>query len=95
MSEIERRAAASRTAVHWFRRSLLLLFLLASVVAVALAGIEWAKRNRESACRKDLEHLHWSLDYYYENHHHFPPPYLTDRNGRPMHSWRALLLSPV
>ncbi len=29
---------------------------------------------------------------YHEQHGHFPPPYIADANGRPMHSWRVLIL---
>lgn len=29
---------------------------------------------------------------YHEVNGHYPPPYLTDKDGRPMHSWRVLIL---
>ncbi len=29
---------------------------------------------------------------YHDVNHHFPPAYLTDKEGRPAHSWRVLLL---
>ena len=29
---------------------------------------------------------------YHDQHGHFPPPYLADGEGRPMHSWRVLIL---
>jgi hypothetical protein len=29
---------------------------------------------------------------YHDAHKHFPPPYTVDKNGKPLHSWRVLLL---
>lgn len=29
---------------------------------------------------------------YHDQHGHFPPPYVADADGRPMHSWRVLIL---
>jgi hypothetical protein len=29
---------------------------------------------------------------YHDTHGHYPPPYVADADGRPMHSWRVLIL---
>ncbi len=33
-----------------------------------------------------------ALHAYHDDHGHFPPPYVADANGKPMHSWRVLIL---
>jgi hypothetical protein len=32
------------------------------------------------------------MQYYHKRYGHFPPAYLTDKDGKPAHSWRVLLL---
>ena len=34
-----------------------------------------------------------ALHNYHDAHGCFPPAYIADANGRPMHSWRILLLA--
>ncbi len=41
-----------------------------------------------------INSLQFALDHYYEKFHCFPPPVVRDENGRPMHSWRAVLFPP-
>ncbi len=42
--------------------------------------------------QEPLDRIWQALQGYYEDHGCFPPAYTTDQAGRPMHSWRALLL---
>ncbi len=43
-------------------------------------------------CTKNLRQLSLALHNYHDRHGHFPPPYVADANGKPMHSWRVLIL---
>ena len=39
-----------------------------------------------------MKQLSLAVANYHEVEGHYPPPYLTGENGRPMHSWRVLIL---
>lgn len=47
---------------------------------------------RASQCRGHLKGLAVALHSYADTYGSFPPPYIADENGRPLHSWRVLLL---
>ena len=65
--------------------------LLAFVVCPGLApGSRTA--SRRSVCKSTLKQILIALHNYHEMYDSFPPAYVSDKNGRPMHSWRVLLL---
>ena len=45
-----------------------------------------------SACQGHLNQLQLALSNYESAHGHFPPAYIADKDGKPMHSWRVLVL---
>lgn len=45
-----------------------------------------------TTCRNNLKHLMLALHNYHDKYECFPPAYVADKNGRPMHSWRVLIL---
>jgi hypothetical protein len=45
-----------------------------------------------SQCANHLKQLSIALNNYREVHGTFPPPYVADKEGKPMHSWRVLIL---
>lgn len=47
---------------------------------------------RLSQCKHNLHEIGLALHNYHDVYGSFPPAYVTDGDGRPMHSWRALLL---
>ena len=47
---------------------------------------------RRSQCTSNLKQIGLGLQNYADAYGCFPPAYLTDENGKPMHSWRVLIL---
>lgn len=76
-----------------------LLGSVAVVAAFCSVGI-WAVRayrerpNRtwSHACRNNLKAIGLAMQNYHDVYGSLPPAYVTDEEGRPMHSWRVLLL---
>jgi prepilin-type processing-associated H-X9-DG protein len=54
------------------------------------------RRAREPArrlqCQNNLKHIAWALHNYHEINHALPPAYTVDADGKPLHSWRTLIL---
>lgn len=48
--------------------------------------------NDVITCMANLRRIAFALNDYYAATGHFPPPYTTDEKGRPLHSWRTLIL---
>jgi prepilin-type processing-associated H-X9-DG protein len=69
---------------------------LALLVAMGLMVYPAIRNAREAArrseCKGDLFSLQFALRNYHETYGCFPPPYISDADGRPMHSWRVLVL---
>ena len=53
------------------------------------AAREAARRN---ACMNDLKNVGLALQEYQMQYRSFPPAYVADATGKPMHSWRVLIL---
>ena len=64
-----------------------IIFLLATLV-VHRHGESW----RKGTCRRNLRDIAMALRSYHDVYGQFPPLYLADAQGRPMHSWRVLIL---
>ena len=54
------------------------------------------KQAREAAqrstCKNNLKQIGLALHNYHDRYQSFPPAFVADENGKPMHSWRVLLL---
>jgi hypothetical protein len=61
---------------------------------IALAGVLWypAERARENRGRDRLKHLAEAVASYHDINGAYPPAAVFDEGGRPMHSWRTLLV---
>jgi Protein of unknown function (DUF1559) len=73
--------------------SWLLMFVIALLAPVMYA---WLKPMRIAAmdrgCQANLRAIGLALQSYHAEYGCYPPAYATDASGRPMHSWRALIL---
>ncbi len=71
---------------------LVILFcaLLWGLLAPACVYPPEATRRRE--CKENLKQIGLALHNYHDKYACFPPAFIADARGRPMHSWRVLLL---
>jgi uncharacterized protein DUF1559 len=78
------------------KRDFVALAVFGVLIAFGLALVRWVKDAREAAhdaqCRGHFKQLATALLYYHDTFKGFPPAYTTDRDGKPMHSWRVLIL---
>jgi hypothetical protein len=66
-----------------------LLLLAALLLPAKRSAREAARRNQ---CMSQMKQMALALNTYAEAHGSFPPAYTTDENGKPLHSWRTLIL---
>ncbi|HET6424118.1 MAG TPA: DUF1559 domain-containing protein [Planctomycetaceae bacterium] len=61
--------------------------------AMVVSGFTAAREAaRETVCRGRMCKLQLALRNYHEVYGSFPPAYIADADGKPMHSWRVLIL---
>jgi len=65
---------------------ILLLLMLGPVQTGPYTGA------RRTECKNHLKQIALALHNYHDEYGCFPPAYVADKRGRPMHSWRVLLL---
>ena len=68
---------------------LLLLLVIALLTPAIQTAREAAPRNH---CINNLKQISLALQAYHDVFGSFPPAYIADENGKPMHSWRVLIL---
>jgi prepilin-type processing-associated H-X9-DG protein len=75
-----------------------LLEILAGMVVLFLAiafflpAVGSRPASFRTVCKNNLKQLALALHNYHDAYGCFPPAYIADKQGRPMHSWRTLLL---
>lgn len=63
------------------------------LVALLLPAVQAAREAaRRSLCVNNLKQIALATHNYHDTYRCFPPAYIPDANGKPMHSWRVLLL---
>jgi len=74
----------------WMSGTGIVLVLLSGILIPQVdAAHEAAQQAR---CISQLKQLEVAMDNYLTLHGSFPPAYIADKSGKPMHSWRVLLL---
>jgi prepilin-type processing-associated H-X9-DG protein len=63
------------------------------LVALMLPAVQAAREAaRRAQCTNNLKQIGLALHNYHDVYRCFPPAYVADENGRPLYSWRVLLL---
>jgi prepilin-type processing-associated H-X9-DG protein len=63
------------------------------LVALLLPAVQQAREAaRRSQCQNNLKQIGLALLNYESRYGTFPPAFVADANGKPMHSWRVLIL---
>jgi hypothetical protein len=66
-----------------------IVFLLFLLLPAVQSAREASSANQ---CRSNLKQIALALQTYHDVHGHLPPPYIADAHGKPIHSWRVLIL---
>jgi prepilin-type processing-associated H-X9-DG protein len=94
--EVETSETSQQTAEGCANSALRMLFLLfvGGIVGYLLLPqcITYRSTVNATVCRNNLKHIMIALHNYHDTYKCFPPAYVPDEDGRPMHSWRALIL---
>jgi len=65
------------------------LCVVFALIALLGRGIRAAREAAwQQHCTNNLKTIGIALHNYHDIYNHFPPPFSTDANGKPMHSWR-------
>ena len=63
------------------------------LVALLLPAVQAAREAaRRMECSNNLKQIGLALHNYADKYNSFPPAYTVDQNGKPLHSWRTLIL---
>jgi len=73
------------------------LLVAIAIILVLITFLQPARSRarpaaRKAQCRNNLKQIAIALHNYHDAHGSFPPAYIADEDGRPMHSWRVLIL---
>lgn len=73
---------------------LLGVFLCGGVgLALLLPAVQAAREAaRRMSCRNNLKQVAIALHNYHDTYKTFPPSVINDKDGKPMHSWRTMIL---
>jgi type II secretory pathway pseudopilin PulG len=72
---------------------LVILSIVGMLTALFLPARRTAREPaRRSQCRNNLKNIGLGFQNYHDIHGTFPPAYVADADGKPMHSWRVLIL---
>ena len=66
--------------------------LLVGVWSVSLAYQAVLVEMRGAGCSSNMKNVLLALHNYHDDYGSFPPAYIADETGKPMHSWRVLIL---
>ncbi|MCL2348782.1 MAG: DUF1559 domain-containing protein [Planctomycetaceae bacterium] len=69
------------------------IIVVGFVVALLLPAVPSAREAaRHMQCTNNIKQIALALHSYHDDYKSFPPAYTVDENGKPLHSWRVLIL---
>lgn len=72
---------------------LVVLAIIGVLIAFFFPAVRTAREPaRRTQCKNYLKQIGLALHNYHDTYHAFPPAYTVDVNGKPLHSWRTLIL---
>jgi prepilin-type N-terminal cleavage/methylation domain-containing protein/prepilin-type processing-associated H-X9-DG protein len=67
--------------------------ILAVLAALFLPSVRTGRPSvRRTQCLNNIRNIALALENYKEEYHAYPPAYTVDAKGKPLHSWRTLIL---
>jgi prepilin-type processing-associated H-X9-DG protein len=94
-------APTSVAVTYWANRRKKERWFIVGVFGIVLAGFLFVLQgmgglprtpSRRAICNNNLRSIALALQQYEATFGCFPPPYIADASGKPMHSWRVLIL---
>jgi hypothetical protein len=98
---VSRKAADPATGIPlWLRVALMLAVAVLGLLAVGLGGSSLLRpvvravrsQSQQARCARNIQTIVDALHAYQAEHGHLPPAYTVDASGKPLLSWRVLLL---
>jgi hypothetical protein len=84
--------AALQPRAPWGLGLLILVVVSVCLLIPASQGPQAPRRRVRAFCPNNLKHIALALQEYHDWHSSFPPPFIADKSGKPIHSWRVLIL---
>lgn len=83
-----------RRRITFFRvfLGLAIVFVLAALLLPAMRRGGGREASRRTQCKNNLKQIGLALYNYQSKYHALPPAYTVDAAGKPLHSWRTLIL---
>jgi hypothetical protein len=70
-----------------------MVLVIPCLIALLLPAVQQAREAaRRTQCKNNMKAIALAMHNYHDTYGSFPPAYIPDENGKPMHSWRVLIL---
>ena len=104
LSHVDESGAPAAAAQRPKRSTTMILLIVAGVVVFGICGVgilvalllpavqSAREATRRMQCSTNLRQIGVALQEYHAQYGSFPPAYFADENGKPVHSWRVLIL---